>query len=763
MKSRLGLLLVSSLLGLGSIACSDPLGGHEGSAADSTGSIGVALVLAPGSTLNTVTYQISGPNSFMKSGSLDLTHSTTLSAVIAGLPAGMGYSITLMGTTVEGGTNCMGSATFMVTAHQTTSVSVNVDCHETVHTGSILVTGALNLCPLIDGISANPAEVLVGGSIAVTGTAHDSDNAPSPLTYQWMASSGTLAGASTATPTLTCTVAGPVTLTLTVSDGDSTPGCPATATATVTCTPGPLQNDVQNIVFIYAENRSFDGLFGNFPGAHGLSEVVDGSGHPTGAYIPQKDRDGMTTLPTLPQTWGGATAASNPIMVTQAQTGGLANAPFGIENAFVANGGSPLTTLDVTRDMAHRFFENQMEINGGTNDMYSAWLDAGGLGMGHWDNSHGQLWTLATQYVLADNFFEGAFGGSFLNHQFLICACAPKATASWMAAANPPITVLGAANGKGVPQLAVVTSGMNPSPASALTGPPVFQASTNLAPQDYFGVGDGYRAVNTMQPPYQPSGNFPASGAMDLRYANPNANNTLPPQSQTTIGDLLTTAGVDWAWYAGSWDAAVTDGTQAAGSTHSVIYTPSTARALPDFQAHHHPFNYYQRFDPASGAADRAAHLKDENVLMSQASAGTLPPVAFFKPVGGQNQHPGYANIDDGDAHIAGVINALKASPQWGHMVIVLTYDEYGGQWDHVAPPKGDLIGPGTRIPALIISPYAKSGTVDHTAYDTASILRLITKRYGLPVLPGLTARDAALVANGGSAMGDFTNALSLP
>ena len=65
-------------------------------------------------------------------------------------------------------------------------------------------------------------------------------------------------------------------------------------------------------------------------------------------------------------------------------------------------------------------------------------------------------------------------------------------------------------------------------------------------------------------------------------------------------------------------------------------------------------------------------------------------------------------------------------------MVIVITYDENGGQWDHVAPPKGDLLGPGTRIPAIIISPFAKNGFVDHTQYDTASILRLITRRFGL-------------------------------
>ncbi len=71
-------------------------------------------------------------------------------------------------------------------------------------------------------------------------------------------------------------------------------------------------------------------------------------------------------------------------------------------------------------------------------------------------------------------------------------------------------------------------------------------------------------------------------------------------------------------------------------------------------------------------------------------------------------------------------------------MVVIVTYDENGGWWDHVAPPKGDRWGPGSRIPALVVSPYAKKGFVDHTEYDTASILRLITRRFWLPTLPGL-------------------------
>jgi phospholipase C len=83
-------------------------------------------------------------------------------------------------------------------------------------------------------------------------------------------------------------------------------------------------------------------------------------------------------------------------------------------------------------------------------------------------------------------------------------------------------------------------------------------------------------------------------------------------------------------------------------------------------------------------------------------------------------------------------------------MLVIVTYDENGGFWDHVPPPRGDRFGPGTRIPTLIISPFARRGFVDHTAYDTTSIAKLITRRFALEPLPGVRALA-----------GDLTNALS--
>lgn len=497
----------------------------------------------------------------------------------------------------------------------------------------------------------------------------------------------------------------------------------------------PGLSNVQNIVVIYAENRSFDNLYGRFPGANGLQNV-------TAASARQVDRDGQV-LPSLPPAWNGLTQKGVTPAVTQAMTADLPNAPFAIDDPHGLN-----TPLHVgTRDLWHRFYENQMQINGGKNDKFAAWADAGGLTMGYYevDASKLPLWKVAQRYTLADNFFMGAFGGSFLNHQWLVCACTPVYP---HADKSPAAGSISAVEPDGV-TLKVASN----SPASALDGPPKFVNSGNLTPDFY--------AVNTMQPAYQPSGNKPAPGG-DTRFADPATPTTLPPQTQKHIGDLLDDAGVSWAWYGGAWNAALSAPINHTDHIVRVIYGPD--RSTPNFQPHHQPFNYFA--DLAPGTAKRAQHLLDGGIdgteFIKAIDAGALPQVAFYKPQGNLTEHPGYTDVASGDAHIAELIEHLEKSPQWPHMVVIVTYDENGGFWDHVPPPKGDRFGPGTRIPALVISPFAKKGYVDHTQYDTTSILRLITRRFELQPLPGLQMRDAALFKNGNQPMGDLTNALDL-
>jgi acid phosphatase len=374
-----------------------------------------------------------------------------------------------------------------------------------------------------------------------------------------------------------------------------------------------------------------------------------------------------------------------------------------------------------------------MQIDRGKNDRFVAYGDSGALVMGHYDGSKLAMWKVAREFTLADNFFMGAFGGSYLNHQYLICACVPIYPHADQSPARATISEVD-------PDGVTLTMASN-SVRSAMDGPPNFVRDGNITPDFY--------AVNTMQPPYQPSLNAPPPGG-DKALADPSLPSTLPPQTQQTIGDLLSAKGVTWAWYGGAWQASL-DGPM--------------KRPVPNFQTHHAPFNYYASMAPGTPA--RAEHLRDGGLdgveFIKAIDAGTLPQVAFYKPQGNLNEHPGYADIRSGDLHIANVVAHLRKSPQWPHMLLIVTYDENGGQWDHVAPPRGDRWGPGSRIPAIIVSPFARRGYVDHTLDDTSSILRFITKRFDLPMLPGLSMRDAAFAANGTPALGDLTGALKLP
>src|SRR6185369_15248842 len=165
------------------------------------------------------------------------------------------------------------------------------------------------------------------------------------------------------------------------------------------------------------------------------------------------------------------------------------------------------------------------------------------------------------------------------------------------------------------------------------------------------------------------------------------------------------------------------------------------------FQFHHQPFNYFLRYQP--GSPDRAAHLKDEVEFLAAAKNGSLPQVSFVKPLGNENEHPGYSSEPNGSDHLVDLIKAVENGPQANNTLIIVTYDEFGGQWDHVSPPGmgttggvHDQWGPGTRIPALVIGGHIDHDGVDHTVYDTTSIMRTIEAQFHLQPV---ATRDAAV------------------
>lgn len=490
------------------------------------------------------------------------------------------------------------------------------------------------------------------------------------------------------------------------------------AASSPTARPGSLPGGYQHLVVIYEENHSFDNLYGSWGDVNGSH--VEGLTDSTAAQRTQRAQDG-TPYGCLPQVDVNLTS---PPLSNTCQDGAhgipashFLNDVFDI-GAYIAPGDRTCPAEGVsapngvvrdsagaepggcTRDLVHRFYQEQYQIDDGKQDRYTTGSDAVGLTQGTYDTKSLPIYRYlhsagAPKYVVADHFFQGAFGGSFLNHQFLISARAPLDTSAGAGGAKNSVLD---ANGM-----------VNNYPQYHATGPvtdgQLTQKCADPAVNDYAAACGNY-AVNTVQPSSAPSGKGATIPLID-DTAYPN------------IGDRMSAAGISWNWYSGGWDDAV------------------SGNPGPLFQYHHQPFNYFA--DYAVGGPGRK-HLQDETDFLSAAKSGHLPTVSFVKPYGAENEHPGYASEPNGSDHLVDLLKAINEGDAAGNTLVVVTYDEFGGQWDHVAPPTGDAFGPGTRVPALVISRSLEHSGVDHTVYDTTSILATIERSFALAPL---STRDA--------------------
>jgi phospholipase C len=318
---------------------------------------------------------------------------------------------------------------------------------------------------------------------------------------------------------------------------------------------GPL-GQFKHLVVIYEENHSFDNLYGNW-GSVGGKHVVGRSDAPR-AKTTQVAQDGtpydcllMTDVnlmspPLAPRCSSTTFTFSNglttayrfknrpytidryigPDDTTCPDEDHLFSSPFGVLKGQGLPGGC-------TRDLVHRFYQEQYQLNGGQQNRYVTGSDSAGMTMGYYDTTelpiydylHGRK---APNYVVLDHFFQAAFGGSFLNHQYLIAAAAPPFPGGTH-------SVLDAAGFPNASYPLYHTSGVVDGPVTQACG----QSTTVV------GLACGDRAVNTALPFYQPTSAFGAR--------MPNVDDTTTP---LTIGDTLSDAGVSWAWYSGGWDNA---------------------------------------------------------------------------------------------------------------------------------------------------------------------------------------------------------------
>jgi len=134
------------------------------------------------------------------------------------------------------------------------------------------------------------------------------------------------------------------------------------------------------------------------------------------------------------------------------------------------------------------------------------------------------------------------------------------------------------------------------------------------------------------------------------------------------------------------------------------------------------------------------ANLKMTGAFLKDLQDGHMPAVSYVTTQDGENEHPPF-DLATGQAFTKSIITAVQSSPYWSSTVIFLTWDDFGGWYDHVTPPQVDRNGLGFRVPLLMISPLAKAGFIDHTLSDHCSLLKFIERAFGAPAV---TQRDAS-------------------
>jgi len=447
----------------------------------------------------------------------------------------------------------------------------------------------------------------------------------------------------------------------------------ASASSTRAESDNGTHSPIKHTIILYQENISFDHYFGTY--GHGVNGI------PAGATL--SHANGV-------QTWGPY-SPKQLSGVTQSRT---CDVDHGYADMIkMANHGAMDQFLQLGND---KTVTNPSSSSASTCPKFET-VAAPGTGLTALANSYytgtagdpnsplQNYWALASQYTLADNFFQGVYGPSTPGAQWLV-------------------------------------------------------AATNNTPGDPNPIGD---ICN----------DYPAS---------------ISPQAIPNLGAEATAAGTSWAWFQGGFGTC----------------TPTAANG---YSAHHDPFQYFtstadlthaDAFDPNLSYPQANRHQRDLSVLYA-ALAGTAPPgqsvvpslpaISWVKAPQLEDGHPGYSGPALEDAFVGDLAARLKASPYWKDTALVVTFDETGGWWDHVAPP--DLGGPfatwvngspnlsgcqypgipgapcgeaglGPRMPTLVISRFARHGFVDHDLLNTASLVRWVEWNHRLPALGVWGGRD---------------------
>lgn len=208
----------------------------------------------------------------------------------------------------------------------------------------------------------------------------------------------------------------------------------------------------------------------------------------------------------------------------------------------------------------------------------------------------------------------------------------------------------------------------------------------------------------------------PDSGRARRHYLKTGSRLPPPDYAWTDLTYLLHKDGVSWAYYLSKGTQPdCGDGEMFCRHIMQDASTPGIWNPLPYFD---------------TVRQDGQLHdIKDTSKFYKAAESGKLPAVSWVVPSGKDSEHPP-ASIRAGQAYVTGLLNAVMKGPDWKSTAIFLTWDDWGGFYDHVVPPEVDMNGYGLRVPGLVISPYAKKGYVDHQTLSFDAYLKFIEDRF---------------------------------
>ena len=506
-----------------------------------------------------------------------------------------------------------------------------------------------------------------------------------------------------------------------------------------------LQKNIKYVFVLFQENRSFDFYFGSYPGAHGLYSQPPAQ--TPGFYQPIVNTDGTVTtiqpfsIPLTVATTARGTAgpAGTNVPLYPADTDSVNHSHVAYEEKIDLNGGTTLNDRYAVTE------EGVVLTNGVPNHVPTlAQKQMGELVMSHVDcNTAPVLWNYADRGVLFDDFHQTVLSASSPNAIAMIAG--QSGETQWVKHPEQSTKAFGSVSGNGVP---VVSDG-DPFWGSQL---------------DIYGSG---------QPANPPSGNPQVNltfATLPLSFMGSGIDATISQdrQPQTDLTDIekdireIAGEGVqptNWGWYQQGYDHEANDKT--ATASHA------------DYIAHH---NAPQYFGYVSNNPTVTPHLHGLTDFFTDIADKKLSPtggvyylrggynnIEGLNPVdpnpklktvfNGNDDHPGYSDVQISGALLAQEINAIASSPYWSQSAIIITYDETDGLYDHAPEiirnydPYGDPLDQGPRIPTIVLSPYGEVHGISHEAAEHSSIIKFIDLLYGLKPLADLPDEKQAKAA----------------